>query len=191
MILFVDETEFDNAFLVAGLLVNSREEANLAFKSFKNSIRNIRIPEKDKPIVYSEFKSTLLDRRYRKIKYKMLDSISEINPHIFYSCYSKKSKQFLQDEKEAAYIMLLERIASACNCDISIIFDTFNKRDFEERIINNLSKLEFVQAIMPQDSQKEAGLKYIDNICSVLRMHLTDSDENIFYEMIVNCSFVV
>jgi len=41
-----------------------------------------------------------------------------------------------------------------------------------------------VQAIMSMDSQKEAGLQFVDNICSVVRLHKSGTDEFGFYKLI-------
>ena len=68
--------------------------------------------------------------------------------------------------------------------DISIIFDAFNKTDFEDRIIDRISTYNNVQAIMPRDSQKEPGLQFVDNICSILRLHKSGTDKHKFYPLI-------
>ena len=67
---------------------------------------------------------------------------------------------------------------------ISIIFDTFNKSDFEDRIIDRISSYGNVQAIMARDSQIEPGLQLVDNMRSILRLHKSDSDKYGFYPMI-------
>ena len=184
MILFVDETENEDYFIVTGLLVSSRAHADTAYKHFKNKIRNLPISSNDKKRVFTEFKSTLLDRKYQRIKIKMLEEINTLDHCVIYSCYMKKGSEFPQNFKEETYVTLLAKIVSTINEDVSVIFDTFNKKDFEERIITRISSYKNVQAIMARDSQLEPGLQFVDNICSIIRLHKTEMDQNNFYEMI-------
>lgn len=184
MILYVDETENDEYFIVTGLLIVSREAAISAYKHFKNRIANMPISNNDKMRVYTEFKSTLLDRKYQRIKIKMLEEINELDPRVIYSCYMKKGDGFPQVFKEETYITLLAKIVLAIEEEVSIIFDRFNKRNFEEKIVDRLSGCSNVQAIMPRDSQKEPGLQFVDNLCSILRMNKSSVDDNNFYRII-------
>ena len=184
MVLFVDETENDEYFIVTGLLVKSREEAATAYSHFKKSVRQIPIPEKKRATIFTEFKSVLLDRDFKRIKVKMLEEINSIEHCVIYSCHIKKGEFFSQEYKEGTYLVLLSKIVSSIGDDISIIFDTFNKNDFEERIIDRISSYKNVQAIMPRDSQKEPGLQFVDNLCSVIRLYKSDSDEYGFYDII-------
>ncbi|GEM_PF-1821862 len=186
MILYVDETENSELFIVTGLLVKSREDAIKAYAHFKNAIKDIPIPNKEKSKVYTEFKAILLDRDYRRIKIKMLEEINNINPCIIYSCYIKKGEHFCQEYKEATYITLLSKIISTIESEISVIFDGFNKPDFEYRIVNRVLSYRHVQAIMPMDSQRETGLQFVDNLCSVIRLNKSNSDVYEFYELIKN-----
>ena len=184
MILYIDETENQEFFIVTGLLLNSREDAESIYKSFKKKAKNMPIPKRDKQVVFTEFKSTFLDKHYQNIKKQMMLSLAEVDRHIIYSCYIKKTKAFPQNFKEDTYIALLSRIVLSIEDDISIIFDTFNKQDFEKRIADRISTYGNVQAIMPRDSQLEPGLQYVDNICSIIRHHLSGTDNNKFYELI-------
>jgi len=184
MILFVDETENKDYFIVTGLLVRSREDAILAYSRFKNSISAFPISPKKRAQLFTEFKSTLLDKDYKRIKYKMLEEINNIKPCVIYSCYIKKGIMFSQKIKEESYIVLLSKIVSSIDLDISIIFDTFNKPDFEALIIGRISNYQNVQAIMSMDSQQEAGLQFVDNICSVIRRSISGTDENNYYDII-------
>ncbi|MCQ2530128.1 MAG: DUF3800 domain-containing protein [Lachnospiraceae bacterium] len=187
MILYVDETENDEYFIVTGLLIASKETAMSAYKHFKKKIENIPISSNDKMKVFTEFKATLLDRKYQRIKVRMLEELNDLNHLIIYSCYVKKGVGFPQAFKEDTYITLLAKIVSSIEEDISIVFDTFNKRDFEEKIVDRISSYNHVQAIMSRDSQKEPGLQFVDNLCSIMRMHKSGSDENNFYSLIENC----
>lgn len=184
MLLFIDETENEDYFIVTGFLIASREMAASAYKRFKKSISEMPIPRREKTVLYTEFKSTILDRRHKRVKIKMLESLNDVSPCIIYSCHIKKGMFFPQDYKESTYLTLLSKIVSSIDNDISVIFDTFNKQDFENRIIDRISSYPNVQAIMSRDSQKEPGLQYVDNLCSVIRLHKSDSDEYGFFNYI-------
>lgn len=184
MILYVDESENTEYFIVTGLLMNSRESAEIAYKSFKKKARNMPVAKRDKAALFTEFKSTMLDRNYQRIKVKMIESLAETDRQVIYSCYVKKDKSFPQNFKEDTYIAMLSKIVLDIEEDISIIFDAFNKTDFEDRIIDRISTYNNVQAIMPRDSQKEPGLQFVDNICSILRLHKSGTDKHEFYPLI-------
>ena len=79
---------------------------------------------------------------------------------------------------------LLSKIVSSTEKEISIIFDRFNKRDFEEAVVERISSYPHVQAIMPRDSQKEKGLQFVDNVCSVMRHNKSGTDEYGFFQII-------
>ena len=184
MILFVDETENEDFFIVTGLLAHSKEEIDLAYKRFKKSIKNYPVSPAEKQLIFGEFKSVLLDRRYQRIKLKMLKELNSINETIIYSCYIKKRSGFPQLEKEKTYILLLNKIVSSIDHDIEIVFDTFNKLNFERKIIESVSGRENVIAISAQDSQLEPGLQFVDNLCSILRLKKSYKDTYNFYAFI-------
>lgn len=184
MILYVDETENEEYFIVTGLLLESREEAERLYKSFKKKARNMPVSKRDKAKLFTEFKSVILDKHYQRIKEKMIESLEETDRKIIYSCYIKKGFGFPQNFKEDTYIALLSRIILSIEENISVIFDNFNRSEFETRIVDRMSMYNNVQAIMPRDSQLEAGLQYVDNICSILRMHKMNTDAYGFYEKI-------
>lgn len=184
MILFVDETENEEYFIVAGLLVDSKADVENAFKRFRNSIKDFKISNKSKTIVFSEFKSVELDKKYQRIKKRMLQEINTINHSIIYACYIKKGAKFPQNLKEDTYVALLSRIVSAIDMDFCIVHDSFNKKDFEELIADRMLSYTKVQVVMARDSQKERGLQFIDNICSVIRLHMSGKDSSGFFEII-------
>lgn len=184
MILYIDETENQDYFIVAGLLANSKTEVDISFKHFRNAVKNMNIKTKDKNVVFIEYKSNIIDRRYKNIKLKMLNEINNLNDAIYYSCYIKKEKSLKQSIKEKEYIRLLEKIVSVIPYDIDIVFDSFNKKDFELKIIERISHKENIISIKPMNSQLEAGLKYADNICGVIRLFLSGNDEHNFYPII-------
>ncbi len=184
MVLFIDESENDEFFIVAGLLVNSKEDIDQAYKRFKKGIGDIPLPKREKSILFTEFKSVLLDRRYRRIKRYMLEALNHIEHLIIYSCYIKQGLPFSQRFKEETYLLLLSNILSSIPEGVIVIFDAFSKPDFEKRIIERAGCYQHVQAISPKDSQKEAGLQFVDNICSVIRLHKSSSDVYHFYHLI-------
>ena len=184
MLLYVDETENDCYFIVTGLLVNSKNDVALAYKRFTNKAHAMKIPGKLKARVFTEYKSTLLDSRFQRLKVHMLEELNQIDHSIIYSCHVKKHAHFTQTYKETAYMTLLSNIVASISDEVSIIFDRFNKPDFEQRIIDFMSGYPYVQAIMARDSQKEYGLQFVDNLCSVIRLYISGSDENQFYTYI-------
>ena len=68
MVLYVDETENDDYFIVTGLLVNSQTDIINTYNHFKKRADKLKIAPKEKGKLFTEFKSTLLDNRFQKIK---------------------------------------------------------------------------------------------------------------------------
>ncbi|MDO4500864.1 MAG: DUF3800 domain-containing protein [Erysipelotrichaceae bacterium] len=184
MILFVDETETNEYFIVTGLLLNNEYETNGVYKKFKKYVNSLSLIQKDKVTLFREFKSTLMDRRFQRIKLKLLDEINNIDNRVIYTTYIKKNHPILQGVKEKEYIRLITRIIESIDLEIDIVFDGFNKKDFESKIIDKLNKLENVKSVRAGDSQKECGLQFADNMCGVIRLHLTNKDEWNFYKRI-------
>ena len=184
MILYIDETENDDYFIVAGLLVESPTDVLTSYKRFKKKIKGISIPSKYKAKVYTEFKSTLLDRDYRRIKQRMLMEIQELNGAIIYSCRLKKGVKLNQVLKESLYITLLSSIFGELSKETTVIFDRFGKPDFENNIKESANAFPCIKDIYPRDSQTEPGLQFIDNICSVIRMYRSQKDTERFYDLI-------
>lgn len=181
MILFVDETECKDYFIIAGLLTESKSKTDDAFKRFKKKVKNFPIPPKKKEKLFTEFKSVLLDKEYQKIKVCMLEHIDSLNYSVIYSVYKKDGNKFNQDIKERIYLQLLNNIVLNIDEQIDIIFDTFNKKDFEEKIINSIKLNHNVLSIIQQDSRLEFGLQFIDNICSVIRLHIDRKESTLYY----------
>lgn len=61
----------------------------MAYKQFKKKVNTMKLKPKIKKI-FNEFKSTILDREFQRIKVKMLKEILQIDNQIIYSCYVKK-----------------------------------------------------------------------------------------------------
>ena len=184
MMLYIDETENNKMFMVVGLLVNSKSDIDMSFKRFKNRINEIGLKPKDKQVICIEFKSFILDRKFQRIKNMLLNELNKLNYVIFYSCYSKNKESMKQSKKEKIYINLLEKIVDNIDNEVDIVFDDFGRIDFEDKIITRLSKKYNVKSVTPKNSQKEAGLKYVDNICSVIRLYRSNEDRFKFYELI-------
>ena len=184
MMLYIDETENEQYFIVVGLLVNSKYDVDMSFKRFKKQAQKVLTNPKYKGLVFTEFKSTLLDRSYHKIKRKMLREIQSLEKRIIYSCYLKKDSVLKQSIKEKTYIKLLERIVMSINKPVDIVYDGFNNKSFETKIIKRLSMFENVSSAISGNSQTEAGLKYVDNLCSTIRLYLSNEVHNGFYDMI-------
>ena len=115
---------------------------------------------------------------------KIKTEIKEIDGVVLYSCYVKKQKNMKQVLKESVYITLLSNIINNIEESVEVIFDSFNKKDFEESIVSTFMEFNNVISIRPFNSQWSAGLKFADNLCSVIRLHLTDRDEYNYYEII-------
>ncbi|MCD8029247.1 MAG: hypothetical protein LUF02_11470 [Erysipelotrichaceae bacterium] len=94
-----------------------------------------------------------------------------------------------QNQKEKIYVLALSKIVSYIDYDINIMFDTFNKSNFEENIISIISDFENVISISKQDSRLEYGLQFIDNICSAIRLNLTEND-SYYYNLLHNITKV-
>lgn len=157
MILYVDETENKELFVVAGLLLPSKNVANSVFNGFKNKIKLFKLSTKTRQRLFMEFKSVDLDNHFQKMKVKMLEEISSVDSAIIFSCYLKKNRDFNQKLKEDTYVMLLSKIANELYDDTDIIFDSFNKSDFERRIVNSISQILNVKSITLVIQEKKPG----------------------------------
>lgn len=188
MVLYIDETENDNYFILTGLLVNSEKDINDVYRSFKKQVNKLKIPKKYKSKLYVEFKSTLLDTRFQKVKIKLLESLNAIDDTVIYSAYIKKTNHLQQSLKDKTYIKLLTSIVNSIekDIDLDIVFDSFPNKRTIMHIIDVISKIENVKSIAPADSQLVPGLQYVDNLCSTVRMNKTGTDDYGFYELIKN-----
>ncbi len=63
MLLFIDETECEDFFIVAGLLVDSKETIDFIYKKFKNKLKGMKLSNKAKQQIFLEFKAVLLKVR--------------------------------------------------------------------------------------------------------------------------------
>ena len=131
MVLYIDETENREYFIVAGLLSENEASIDLAYKQFKNKVKGYKISHKAKSRLFTEFKSVLMDRNYPKYKRKMLEEISSTNCSILYAYYSKNGSNINQILKQSIYITLISEIVSCIEQNIDIIFDGFGIEGFE------------------------------------------------------------
>ena len=184
MVLYIDETENSDFFIVAGIIVNNSAETENAYRKFKKSIKDIKIPEKYRAKIFTEFKSTMLDRDYKRVKIKMLESLVELEPRIVFSAYTKRLPKLNQAQKESIYIILLTGILTELDDDTLVVFDRFGKADFEHKIMSLANVITNITDIHPEDSQKQHGLQFADNICSVLRKHKSGEDEYQYFNLI-------
>ena len=155
MILYIDETENQDYFIVAGLLAESQLVVDNSFRHLKNRINKLNYKAKDKNEIFLEFKGHVLDRKFQKVKFEMLDVINKLDEVIYYSCYIKKEKSLKQSIKEKEYIRMLEKIVSNIADDIDIIFDNFNKKDFEMKIVERIGSKDNVRSIKPMKNQDQ------------------------------------
>ena len=93
MILYIDETENEQYFILTGLLDPNRASVDITYKHFKKRIKNLSLNNRSKELVYREFKSVVLDKHYQRIKNIMLEEIDSIDNHfVIYSTQIKKDK---------------------------------------------------------------------------------------------------
>lgn len=186
MIIYIDETENEQYFILAGLLVPNKEFVEIAYKHFKNKINRYSINPRAKEKIYREFKSIVLDRHYQRIKNAMLDEIDNINNHfVIYCAKYKKDIHLTQERKEEIYLNLITNIVKQCK-NVSVVYDSFNNLKFERKINNELSRMNNVDIVVAKDSQEEHGLQFADNLCSVIRLHLSKNDKYNYYGKIAS-----
>lgn len=184
MVLYIDETENADYFIVAGLLANSENDVENAYRGFKKSIKGLKVSEKAKSKIYTEFKSTLIDRNYYRVKEKLLESVSALDAEVVFSCYRKRTDKLNQIQKEAVYITLISNILAALPETTDVIFDRFGIADFENNIVLAADNYASVSSIMPADSQIVHGLQFADNLCSTIRYHVSDEDHRDYFRWI-------
>lgn len=184
MILYIDETENEKYFIVAGLLIESERSTIRLYKSFKKDIKDYKISNKLKTKIFTEFKSTILDSRFQRIKRKMLETISATDIRIVYSAFKKENSILKQSLKEKIYIDLLNSIIEGIDEEINVVYDRFGISSFETTIEDMVSKISGVKSITAGDSQLIPGLQFADNICSVIRLKISENDKNNYYPII-------
>ena len=81
---------------------------------------------------------------------------------------------------------MVAKIVGSISEKTDVIFDKFNKKDFESNIVKKLLSFEHICNATPTDSLDEAGLKFADNLCSVMRLHKTNLDRSNFYALVAD-----
>lgn len=94
MILYIDETENDNYFIVTGLLVTSKQNVDMTYKRFKKKVNAMNLPPKRKEKIFNEFKSVILDREFQKIKKNHANRNNEIKKSNYLFLLFKKRWKF-------------------------------------------------------------------------------------------------
>ena len=139
---------------------------------------NTPMTRKQKDIIINEFKSTTLEKSYPQIKRKMLYKLNTLNCNIVYSSATLATK-INEKYKQECYIHLLSKIIKSINDElIVIVFDAFGNKKFEKRIIDSIKCLDNVKSIRADNSYNNKGLQFADNVCGVIRKHLSGIKEN-------------
>lgn len=125
-----------------------------------------------------------MDRNYQRIKKRMLEEILNLNCVVLYSYYKKTEPNINQILKQSIYITLLSNIIAALEESTIVIFDGFGLEEFENVIIRSTKIYPFVDDIRPGDSQQEPGLQFVDNLCSVIRRHISINEKDLFYDSV-------
>ena len=183
MILYIDETGNDDFFIVAGVLFDSEESTKSIYKQFKKKVDNIPLKNSAKEKVYTEFKGTLLEKSFQRIKQIIMETINNNAIKIVYSIYRKNKSGFLQNEKEMVYFQLINNIVNSMNEPVDVVFDEFKIKSFDSTIENRISQNANCNSIIHNDSQLIPGLQFADNVCGAIRLYV--SEENEKYYMIV------
>ncbi|MDO4198258.1 MAG: DUF3800 domain-containing protein [Erysipelotrichaceae bacterium] len=184
--LYIDESIDGAFFVVGGILTDSENDLFLAYSQFKKQILNIPLTRKQKEKITYEFKSALLDRIYPRIKRKLLYKLSTLNCSIVYS-YKALQHKLNQTDKEKLYIVMLSDIIKSIKDDVVVVtFDSFGNSRFENLIIREMSKIQNVKSIRKEESFNNKGLQFADNVCGVIRKHLSNRDYDNYFEIIRN-----
>lgn len=182
--LFIDESLDEKVFVVGGVLVDSERDLLIAYTQLKKQILSIPMTRKQKEKVTYEFKSTLLERTYPNIKRKLLYKLNNLNCQVIFSSRELNCR-LNQDVKERIYIELLSNIVNYIKEEIIIItFDSFGDAKFENKIIDEVGKLENVYSISKDFSFNSKGLQFADNVCGVIRKKISRNDVDDYYSII-------
>ena len=184
--LYIDESYDQNVFVIGGIIAKKEKDVNTLYNKFKKQIKEIPLPRRQKDKITYEFKSILLDRSYPKIKRKLLLQIKNSDLEIIYS-YKTLYNKLKQKNKEYIYITLLKKIIENINDDVTIVtFDSFNQKILNNKITNEILKLNNVTKVICKDSYDSKGLQFADNVVGTIRRHLSGIDINNDYEIISN-----
>lgn len=114
----------------------------------------------------------------------MLNHIDLLDCSITYSYQRKSQPEIKFEEKKKLYITAIHEALDIIDKPKYAIFDYFKNKKFEQEIIDSFITDEKVLLIAPGDSKVYSGLKYVDNICSVVRNKINDNDMHNYYYLI-------
>ena len=89
MILYIDETENDDFFIVAGVLFPDEKDMETAYKQFKKKVENLELKPSVKAKVYTEFKGNFIEKKAKRVKDLIMQSLQESAQKIIYGIYKK------------------------------------------------------------------------------------------------------
>lgn len=160
----------------------SQEITDLAYRVFKNRIKGYYVPSNKKTKLFTEFKSTLTNYKYRNIKKRMLQIVNYECVSIVCSKYKKQGKPMKQGVKEKVYLRMLSRIVENLNpvVNINICIDQLGSKSFTSTVINKLCLYSNVVSVCVKDSRLEHGIQFVDNICSAIRLNLINTNCEFF-----------
>ena len=181
--LYIDESLDEKHFVVGGILVSNEQDLLLAYRQLKKQVSSIPMTRKQKERVTYEFKATLLDRTFPQIKRKLLNKLNDFDCEVVYATCQLNGRTD-QKEKEKNYIALLKKIVNGIDDSVVITFDSFGNSRFERDIIREISKYNNVISINYDLSYNNKGIQFADNVCGVLRKHLSGTEKDGFYEII-------
>lgn len=184
--LFIDESIDSKYYVVGGVLVNKENDLLFVYNQIKRQILNMSLTDKQKKMITTEFKSTILDRTFPLIKRKFLYKLNAIDCNVIYS-YKEIKQTFNKEYNESTYIDLLTNIVNYINDDVLIVtFDNFSNTKFEDKIIKTIGSIPKVKSIKTDYSYNNKGLQFADNVVGVIRRKLNNNDPNEFYDIISN-----
>lgn len=182
--LFIDESINENTFVVGGILIENDTEHFVAYNQFKKQIKEIPLTRKQKDRITFEFKSTLLEQSFPKIKRKLLYKLIALNCDIVYSSKNLTSN-INQELKQNYYIKCLSNIINNINNELIIVtIDELGNKKFENNVFDKVNKYENVKSITKDNSFNNKGLQFADNVVNIIRKHISKIDKNNFYELV-------
>ena len=182
--LYIDESIGEQLFVVGGILADSEEDLLFAYRQLKKQISRIPMTRKQKESVMNEFKSVILERTYPQIKRRLLYKINSFRCTVVYASRHYEGTLY-QEEKEKLYISMLAQIVSSIEEPVIIVtFDSFGNVVLETRIVDIVGSLPNVHSIKSDFSYNSKGLQFADNVCGVIRKHITGNDNDGFFEII-------
>lgn len=155
----------------------------LCYRSIRKILNSYPLSRNEKTRICSELKSYIIENGYPNIKRKILNCIYEAKLEIVAS-FSKLNTKLNEDKKQELYIELFNKIVNGIDDDVEIMFDSFSNKNYEEKIIREISINSKVKDIDCDFSYNSKGLQLADNVCGVIRKHIEGIDKNNYFETI-------